>query len=408
MTAVCSFGCRVPFEAGWSIVHEPGCVVGRFIPARAGNTSSTAWSSRRRTVHPRTGGEHPPPDVGEDYPTGSSPCGRGTQAAIQYDWTLYRFIPARAGNTAPASWSGTKWPVHPRAGGEHGSGSVSFVVPIGSSPRGRGTLRSLRARCEWRRFIPARAGNTTGGSGCPYSKSVHPRAGGEHLSSHPNIRRTCGSSPRGRGTPGCQSHTAGVSRFIPARAGNTYRARAGARSRSVHPRAGGEHSALGSTISIPDGSSPRGRGTLYAERRAERPLRFIPARAGNTRTAGTNGYSATVHPRAGGEHGHVCSPVSCGLGSSPRGRGTRCLILAKRSSRRFIPARAGNTSGSPRTPSPTPVHPRAGGEHLVGSGKGGAVNGSSPRGRGTLLRREQTGVHRRFIPARAGNTLPAT
>ena len=100
------------------------------------------------------------------------------------------------------------------------------------------------------------------------------------------------------------------------------------------------------------GSSPRGRGTALVEAQGDLVDRFIPARAGN----GTWGCgaipSATVHPRVGRERMAVS-------GSSPRGRGTdfaepfvmksdsRCQITHRRSSRdgrtkstRFAPVSA--------------------------------------------------------------------
>ena len=313
--------------------------MGRFIPARAGNTCRSSLSTERE----------------------------------------YRFIPARAGNTFPASRRcASLRTVHPRAGGEHPLAQVvTRVRQAGSSPRGRGTRRhGERLHREDHRFIPARAGNTASraahsgsngssprGRGTRDSRSrrgasgmtVHPRAGGEHV--------RCGSNSRSATT-----------RFIPARAGNTPRARAVRLRRKCH------------------GSSPRGRGTPLSVDGSPRigipGDRFIPARAGNTcsqgrgacvicrfipaRAGNTLGELPmgavvhTVHPRAGGEHS----------------RSRRRAATAPR----FIPARAGNTEtpgrhsdltelsgssprgrGTPRRPAElpitTPVHPRAGGEH---------------------------------------------
>ena len=50
--------------------------------------------------------------------------------------------------------------VHPRVGGEHDFFRPRFAAPIGSSPRGRGTLGTARGRASDPRFIPAWAGNT--------------------------------------------------------------------------------------------------------------------------------------------------------------------------------------------------------------------------------------------------------
>ena len=73
-----------------------------------------------------------------------------------------------------------------------------------------------------------------------------------------------------------------LTRFIPARAGNTHLDLVSLVEKAVHPRAGGEHVRKLRARSVPDGSSPRGRGTQRLSRRAVKLHRFIPARAGNT------------------------------------------------------------------------------------------------------------------------------
>ena len=169
--------------------------------------------------------------------------------------------------------------------------------------------------------------------------TVHPRAGGEHDDTV--LFRAIGDRHR----------------FIPARAGNT---RYGVRDRgghpaAVHPRAGGEHSST--MLSIFD--------SVHRSLSSRTCNRFIPARAGNTCRRLAESSSPSVHPRAGGEHAprNIC-PIHSN-GSSPRGRGThrdghRCDPV-----RRFIPARAGNTCSRRDRPTPRPVHPRAGGEHMT-------------------------------------------
>ena len=71
----------------------------RFIPARAGNTTTCSAAHRRTTVHPR--------------------AGRGTPRRRQTRHDTRRFIPARAGNTRKPPCPRGCGPVHPRAGGEH-------------------------------------------------------------------------------------------------------------------------------------------------------------------------------------------------------------------------------------------------------------------------------------------------
>ena len=111
-----------------------------------------------------------------------------------------------------------------------------------------------------------------------------------------------------------------------------------------------------------------------------------------------------VHPRARGEH--ILGTANDGLtyGSSPRTRGTQACTLYGFGSIRFIPAHAGNT-GHPRPGQhPDPVHPRARGEHKASSAGWSEATGSSPRTRGTPKKSCRFTCGRRFIPAHAGNT----
>ena len=163
---------------------------------------------------------------------------------------------------------------------------------------------------------------------------------------------------------------------------------------AVHPRAGGEHEPENFESAYAYGSSPRGRGTLLLAAHSVVALRFIPARAGNTRARPIRRQSQPVHPRAGGEHAAAVLVQPCSIGSSPRGRGTQCECDHDQISFRFIPARAGNTHRA-RTAGPRfPVHPRAGGEHASRANGWAAISGSSPRGRGTLFPQpdDSTGV----------------
>ncbi len=307
----------------------------RIIPARAGNTCWRTTAPTGSSDHPRAGGEHRAPGGSVYSPIGSSPRGRGTQSRIGGDFLRRRIIPARAGNTKdrePAHMEATD---HPRAGGEHQICAGHFDFPSGSSPRGRGTRTLLTLHLKHRRIIPARAGNTiatesatprptdhprAGGEhghaaavrsfpdriiparagntspspGCGSAWADHPRAGGEHLRPIRRDFSQTGSSPRGRGT--LPVHDAGplARRIIPARAGNTRASAKRAARGSDHPRAGGEHTRATTRRPPPTGSSPRGRGTQSDHCTGQVRRRIIPARAGNT--ASTISVSAASAP----------------------------------------------------------------------------------------------------------------
>ena len=273
--------------------------------------------------------------------------------------------------------------VHPRAGGEHARAPAFLECKIGSSPRRRGTRAVAAAAQAVQRFIPAQAGNTRQSGGAWFQHPVHPRAGGEHLSPMPAISSAVGSSPRRRGTRDRITVSLHMKRFIPAQAGNTPVQQHKEQKPSVHPRAGGEHSERSLIPYFQYGSSPRRRGTPNSIVNILSVSRFIPAQAGNT--GGYVGRSRIdpVHPRAGGEH--VVSVPRCSQagGSSPRRRGTLSLSPVRCIVGRFIPAQAGNTINVVNSSLHAAVHPRAGGEHTLRISRSVDRFGSSPRRRGT-------------------------
>ena len=377
----------------------------RFIPARAGNTFVLMSVSGSASVHPRTGGEHCSSSHSSPHVSGSSPHGRGTLYGDRNEVSGKRFIPARAGNTAhqtPKPVSGT---VHPRTGGEHPRNRRISAARFGSSPHGRGTQLRETGREMDRRFIPARAGNTAASSGFQLIVAVHPRTGGEHPVVATASCHSDGSSPHGRGTLADVRSRVRRIRFIPARAGNTATFSISHQCLPVHPRTGGEHVPAPMRVRNAVGSSPHGRGTRYSGIGDWIELRFIPARAGNTLQEKETRLRAAVHPRTGGEHDADALKSVSTTGSSPHGRGTHRTKCGCAPLRRFIPARAGNTSYQVRVRAVTAVHPRTGGEHVALPEKLTLNGGSSPHGRGTLPRPRSCSSEFRFIPARAGNTL---
>ena len=173
------------------------------------------------------------------------------------------------------------------------------------------------------RFIPAGAGNTTGGPFSVPALAVHPRGRGEHSDSLNCWTSKDGSSPRARGTQRAYPRRRTGSRFIPAGAGNTAPTPSGECAKSVHPRGRGEHLAWRSVISSQTGSSPRARGTRNDHDDEHGSRRFIPAGAGNTSRTTEPSSANTVHPRGRGEHAGTLDSQASHAGSSPRARGTR-------------------------------------------------------------------------------------
>jgi len=131
----------------------------RFIPARAGNIASRAESYTTITVHPRTCGEHHFIPSLFDLYFGSSPHVRGTSLSITSGYDDGRFIPARAGNISTSTPPLASSSVHPRTCGEHFMLFALHAAFSGSSPHVRGTYYNLARQEAPNRFIPARAGN---------------------------------------------------------------------------------------------------------------------------------------------------------------------------------------------------------------------------------------------------------
>ena len=227
------------------------------------------------------GGEHATAATWVPSGYGSSPRGRGTQILLLHDSVLGRIIPAWAGNTWSTSFASVSTPDHPRVGGEHEYRPEPGIPGCGSSPRGRGTLFEDPLLRLGVRIIPAWAGNTLHRNRKSCGTPDHPRVGGEHDGLHRIGAGKFGSSPRGRGThgrdqvallasriipawagnTGGSSRTELVARIIPAWAGNTAEAFQASLAWADHPRVGGEHLSLKYSAYALPGSSPRGRGT---------------------------------------------------------------------------------------------------------------------------------------------------
>ena len=114
------------------------------------------------TVHPRVCGEQFSNVLFRSYDAGSSPRVRGTGLADSAIPCADRFIPACAGNSRYSGRSRPMAAVHPRVCGEQGIPGRPARAVVGSSPRVRGTVGISPATLSLWRFIPACAGNSGG------------------------------------------------------------------------------------------------------------------------------------------------------------------------------------------------------------------------------------------------------
>ena len=194
-------------------------------------------------------------------------------------------------------------------------------------------------------------------------------------------------------------------RFIPARAGNT-------------------RSAQRTALRIV-GSSPLAREIHNWTCSASARFGFIPARAGNTPCLRLPSPQTPVHPRSRGKYGrhgaHVGVPgrfIPARAGNTGSGTCKSHQPTVHSRSRgkyrgrrwrwrlvvRFIPARAGNTARVRRPSARLAVHPRSRGKYGRSCPWGLVPAGSSPLAREIRRAPGEAGALRRFIPARAGNT----
>ena len=196
-------------------------------------------------------------------------------------------------------------------------------------------------------------------------------------------------------------------RFIPARAGNTRCVRVRALRRRAHPHSRREYlgsSGLGFGWS---GSLPLVRGTCPPAYFWFCVRRLIPARAGNMTWFSRRPKVCPAHPRSRGEHSAAGASLLMRSGSSPLARGTSAEGEEPSIASRLIPARAGNIPITLMELSTKSAHPRSRGEHRQRLIHYGERLGSSPLARGTSLLRQLQDLLERLIPARAGNMRQA-
>ena len=374
------------------------------IPARAGKTPSGRRSPRDVPAHPRACGENAAVIWMVAGPLGSSPRVRGKPRVRVPVRSGRRLIPARAGKTVARSSSGRVSQAHPRACGENRLTALTRIGTAGSSPRVRGKPAMLVCLASSTGLIPARAGKTSQPPAAPSQCPAHPRACGENRDGVLRSMSIGGSSPRVRGKRASDPAASWARGLIPARAGKTASALVVAERPPAHPRACGENGAVDTAARPALGSSPRVRGKRLCGRPGAHRRGLIPARAGKTgpRTAGRP--SCGAHPRACGENSRLSEEEINQMGSSPRVRGKLVHRFDSADDGGLIPARAGKTWHC-RCPFRVGwAHPRACGENPARTRATWCAIGSSPRVRGKLRGRVGTHLHAGLIPARAGKT----
>ncbi len=239
------------------------------------------------------------------------------------------------------------------------------------------------------------------------TKSVHPHACGEHSAIKTARKATNGSSPRLWGALEGLARDLVIYRFIHTPVGSMSPPSASACMDSVHPHACGEHHSWASSSCCRNGSSPRLWGAFLVALPKGGARRFIPTPVGSMALGSWCPPSRTVHPHACGEHIPVAGADVRPAGSSPRLWGALVHRPRDGLAARFIPTPVGSMPPRRTAPAIAPVHPHACGEHLVVYGVVSMVAGSSPRLWGALIARRLAAAERRFIPTPVGSIIAA-
>ncbi|RYP99497.1 hypothetical protein PG22506_1224 [Bifidobacterium pseudolongum subsp. globosum] len=357
----------------------------RIIPAHAGQTFYLFSLSLATTDHPRACGANRMEHSITHYWNGSSPRMRGKPVRL--------FCVPVIGTD------------HPRACGANTTRINPASHSSGSSPRMRGKRRLCCVASDWRRIIPAHAGQTPLYSSMSSGTSDHPRACGANSPRPLRTARCVGSSPRMRGKRTKIFDYSGNRRIIPAHAGQTQSAHTSLSTCADHPRACGANKVRFAGSIETAGSSPRMRGKQAQAHELPRSSRIIPAHAGQTASRSHARTLATDHPRACGANEPWSREHTHQVGSSPRMRGKRRLPGYAGALDRIIPAHAGQTHVRLLSSVTCPDHPRACGANAARRIISRTSGGSSPRMRGKRVRGVDVGGARRIIPAHAGQTL---
>ena len=191
---------------------------------------------------------------------GLSPRGRGNPTAYQRRPCQIRSIPAWAGEPPGLLIAIPSKKVYPRVGGGTLRARGYRAVRQGLSPRGRGNPFNSGAAKTLYRSIPAWAGEPAWIGAWAASAAVYPRVGGGTLLGRLERQPGGGLSPRGRGNPYHGRPEKVRYRSIPAWAGEPLPSAIAFFLARVYPRVGGG-TAASTQVSVPStGLSPRGRG----------------------------------------------------------------------------------------------------------------------------------------------------
>ena len=228
--------------------------------------------------------------------------------------------------------------------GENWSGMCHLLGGLGTSPRARGKPDTFDDVINVVGNIPACAGKTAGTPKHSRRHAEHPRVRGENHGEFPHATSRTGTSPRARGKLANGEAIREKPRNIPACAGKTRSRPATVPGWAEHPRVRGENPILKLVIPTYFGTSPRARGKRTPGSRIADVARNIPACAGKTRRTSKTPDQGEEHPRVRGENSRSILTCPSQAGTSPRARGKHEIRITWGRESRNIPACAGKTT----------------------------------------------------------------
>ena len=235
----------------------PGAVARRNTLASAGRTPPRGSRTPSRPEHPRVGGEDDVTHKQEEIAGGTPPRRRGGPARAGRVELDRRNTPASAGRTPGSVTCPAARSEHPRVGREDWLSSGLASRLAGTPPRRRGGRLEIAVGADVERNTPASA-ERTGPVRCRPSRwPEHPRVGGEELRTTTGSLPKIGAPPRRRGGRVHSAVQRGRRRNTPASAGRTCAKTPRWTRTSEHPRVGGEDTGLTSRPRMADGTPPR-------------------------------------------------------------------------------------------------------------------------------------------------------
>ena len=333
-------------------------VVGRSIPACAGEPSGLPAAKRRPGVYPRVCGGT---GLGLSFPyasPGLSPRVRGNRRPPSWTALLTRSIPACAGEPGNAGAGGRQRKVYPRVCGGTFKRLVRRIETVGLSPRVRGNPLPTRAPGETVGSIPACAGEPACRSSASAFSRVYPRVCGGTFKRLVRRIETVGLSPRVRGNHARRWNQCGWIGSIPACAGEPIQRTGNPAYAPVYPRVCGGTVKYSPPLRSIGGLSPRVRGNLPAHTVSEDGIGSIPACAGEPAAGRPARGRHRVYPRVCGGTRPDSKNGNPGGGLSPRVRGNRSDRDFRKDYVRSIPACAGEPTPPGHGSDRRTVYPR--------------------------------------------------